>query len=129
METWLLLLKSRPVSANSSPSWPNHDPCVGARFPNARSSTARRVARAPMISRPVTVLTTSPTQTVAGKTRSRFLTAEPAAVAQQQIAAGRKFRERLDTYWEACEEWAGAQMALRPAASSGRGQKKDWTQR
>src|SRR5258707_697583 len=63
------------------------------------------------------------TQAVAGKTRSRFLTAEQAAVAQQQIAAGRRFREHVDTYWEACEEWADAQMKLPPAAS-GEAQKK-----
>src|SRR5205809_3294799 len=44
------------------------------------------------------------TQAVAGKTRSRFLTAQQAAVAQKQIASGRKFRERVDTYWEVCEE-------------------------
>ena len=64
------------------------------------------------------------TQAVAGRTRSRFLTAEQAAVAQQQIAAGREFRERLDTYWEACEEWADTQMELPPAASSEEAQKK-----
>lgn len=64
------------------------------------------------------------TQAVAGKTRSRFLTAEQAAVAQQQIAAGRKFRERVDSYWEACEEWADIQMELPPAASSGEAPKK-----
>jgi len=64
------------------------------------------------------------TQAVAGKTRSRFLTAEQSAVAQQQIAAGRKFREQVDTYWEACEEWADAQMEIPPAASSGEVQKK-----
>ena len=51
------------------------------------------------------------TQAVAGKTRSRFLTVEQASVAQQQIAAGRKFREQLDTYWGACEEWADGQLA------------------
>src|SRR5882724_4620192 len=50
------------------------------------------------------------TQAVAGKTRSRFLSAEQAAVAQQQIAAGRKFRQQVDTYWEACEEWADSQF-------------------
>jgi hypothetical protein len=33
-------------------------------------------------------------------------------MAQQQIAAGRKFREQVDHYWEACEEWAAAQMEL-----------------
>jgi hypothetical protein len=64
------------------------------------------------------------TQAVAGKTRSRFLTAEQAAVAQQQIAAGRQFRERVDTYFEACEEWADTQMEMPPAASSGEVQKK-----
>ena len=57
------------------------------------------------------------TQAVAGKTRSRFLTAEQAAMAQQQVAAGRQFRERVDGYWEACEEWADAQLELSPASS------------
>jgi len=64
------------------------------------------------------------TQAVEGKTRSRFLTAPRAAVAQQQIAAGRQFRERVDTYWEACEEWADAEMELVPAASFGEAKKK-----
>ena len=64
------------------------------------------------------------TQAVAGKTRSRFLTAEQAAMAQEQIAAGRDFRQQVDTYWEVCEEWADAQLELPPAASSGEVQKK-----
>lgn len=64
------------------------------------------------------------TQAVAGKTRSRFLTTEQASVVQRQIAAGRQFRERVDTYWEACEEWADAQIALPSAASSREAQKK-----
>src|SRR5437660_5086329 len=41
------------------------------------------------------------TQAAGGKTRSRFLTEEQAAVAHQQIAAGREFREHVDNYWEA----------------------------
>jgi hypothetical protein len=64
------------------------------------------------------------TQAVAGKTRSRFLTAEQAAVAQEQIVAGRRFRQRLDTYWEVCEEWADNQIGLSRAASSQEAQKK-----
>lgn len=64
------------------------------------------------------------TQAVGGKTRSRFLTEEQAAVAQQQIAAGRKFRQQLDAYWEACEEWADTQLELPPMASSREAQKK-----
>src|SRR6266436_7439421 len=64
------------------------------------------------------------TQAVDGKTRSRFLTAEQATVAQQQVAAGRQFRQRVDSYWEACEEWADAQMELSPTAPSGEAKKK-----
>lgn len=64
------------------------------------------------------------TQAVEGKTRSRFLSAERAAVAQQQIAAGRQFREHVDTYWEACQEWADAELELLPSASTGEAQKK-----
>ena len=62
------------------------------------------------------------TQAIAGKTRSRFLSAEQAAVAQQQIAAGREFRGRVDALWEACEEWADSQLADL-SASSGEAQK------
>ena len=58
------------------------------------------------------------TQAVGGKTRSRFLSEEQAAVARQQIAAGRKFRGRVDAYWEACEQWADAQLEPAPTAPS-----------
>jgi hypothetical protein len=64
------------------------------------------------------------TQAVQGKTRSRFLTPEQAVVAEQQIAAGRKFREQLDSYWGACEEWADAKIELLPTASSREAKKK-----
>jgi hypothetical protein len=46
---------------------------------------------------------------VGGKTHCRFLTAGEAAVAQQQIAAGREFRQQIDTYWEVGEQWADAE--------------------
>lgn len=51
------------------------------------------------------------TQAVGGKTHSRFLTAEQAEVVRQQIDAGREFRGRVDSFWEACEQWADAQLA------------------
>lgn len=69
------------------------------------------------------------TQSVAGKTHSRFLSVEQAAVAQQQIAAGREFRQQVDTYWEVCEEWADAQLELPPAASSEEVQKRGFKRR
>ena len=64
------------------------------------------------------------TQAVGGKTRSRFLTDEQAPVALQQIAAGREFREHIDAYWEACEQWADAQLEPKPAAPTGEAEKK-----
>jgi len=57
------------------------------------------------------------TQAVEGKTRSRFLTAEQAVLAQQQIDAGRQFRGHVDALWEACEQWADNQLADTSASS------------
>ena len=50
------------------------------------------------------------THAVGGKTHSRFLTAEQAHLARQQIEAGREFRGRVDALWEACEQWADHQL-------------------
>jgi hypothetical protein len=50
------------------------------------------------------------TRAVQGKTRSRFLTPEQAALARQQIEAGRKFRSKLEAYWEGCEDWADGEL-------------------
>ena len=52
------------------------------------------------------------THAVEGKTRSRFLNAEQAALAQQQVEAGREFRQQIDTYWEACEQWSDSQLEV-----------------
>jgi hypothetical protein len=57
------------------------------------------------------------TRAMGGKTRSRFLTSEQAELAKQQIDSGREFRERVDAYWETCEEWADQQLADVPASS------------
>ncbi|HEX2665468.1 MAG TPA: DUF6788 family protein [Candidatus Acidoferrum sp.] len=62
------------------------------------------------------------TRAVEGKTRSRFLTAEQAELARQQIESGHAFRKRVDAYWETCEEWADQQLADVPA-SPGEAQK------
>lgn len=57
------------------------------------------------------------THAVGGKTHSRFLTAEQAEVVRQQIDAGREFRGRVDSLWEACEQWADTQLAEVSASS------------
>jgi hypothetical protein len=57
------------------------------------------------------------TRTVAGKTRSRYLSPEQAELARQQIEQGHKFQEQVEQYWEACEQWADAQLERSQAAS------------
>lgn len=74
--------------------------CACAQDPNARHGPYYSLTRA-----------------VEGKTRSRFLTAEQADLARQQIDTGHKFRTRVDAYWEACEEWADSQLANLAASS------------
>ena len=66
----------------------------------------------------------SHTQAVEGKTRSRFLNAGQAALARQQVEAGREFRQQVDTYWEACEQWSDSQLDVPSQASSGEAKKK-----
>ena len=58
------------------------------------------------------------TRAIAGKTHSRFLTPEQAAVARQQVEAGHEFRSKLDAYWEGCEAWADSQLEGSPLAST-----------
>jgi hypothetical protein len=41
-----------------------------------------------------------------GETLSRYLTAEKAVLAHQQIEAGKEFRPQLEAYWEGSEDWA-----------------------
>jgi hypothetical protein len=63
-----------------------------------------------------------------GKTRSRYLSAEQAVLARQQIEAGQVFRDHIEAYWRACEQWADAQLAD-PGAARSEGAKKGASQR
>ncbi len=58
------------------------------------------------------------TRAVKGQTRSRFLTAQQAVLARQQIEAGHEFRTKLEAYWEGCEDWADRQLEGSGTASA-----------
>lgn len=45
-----------------------------------------------------------------GRTHSRRLTAEQAKTVREQLAAGQLFREQIETFWQACEAWADAEL-------------------
>jgi hypothetical protein len=58
------------------------------------------------------------TRAVEGKTHSRFLTSEQAAIASQQIKTGHEFRTKLEAYWEGCEDWADRELEGSSRASA-----------
>lgn len=57
------------------------------------------------------------TRSERGKTQSRYLSAEQAETARQQVETGQQFRQRVEAYWQACERWADAQLETSEAAS------------
>jgi len=64
------------------------------------------------------------TRVVKGRTKSRWLDSEQARQVREQVAAGRKFRELVDAYWQACERWADTQLENPEAASQAAAKKK-----
>ena len=57
------------------------------------------------------------TRSEEGKTRSRYLSAEQAALARQHVEAGHEFRKQVERYWQACERWGDTQLEASQAAS------------
>lgn len=66
---------------------------------------------------------TSVVRTVGGKSRSRAVPVAQADVLREQVEAGQQFRKHVDAYWEACEQWADAQLEA-PQATSKEATKK-----
>ncbi len=65
-----------------------------------------------------------------GQTRSRMVSAEQAAVVQQQIEADREFRKAIEAYRKASERWADAQLAaIEDQAASTEAAKKGGSKR
>jgi len=58
------------------------------------------------------------TQAAGGKTRSRYVAAEQIPLLRRQIKAGHEFRQQVEAYWEACEQWADAELEQTPAAEA-----------
>jgi len=53
---------------------------------------------------------TSVVRTIGGRTRSRLVPAAQADVLRRQIEAGQQFRKEVEAYWQACEQWADAEL-------------------
>jgi hypothetical protein len=68
------------------------------------------------------------TRGVGGRTESRFVSAAQAELVRRQVQAGQHFRRQVEAFWEACEQWANAQLEG-PAAASEAAQKRGSRQR
>jgi Family of unknown function (DUF6788) len=53
---------------------------------------------------------TSVVRTVGGRSQSRAVPVAQAELLRQQVEAGQQFRKHVEAYWEACEQWADAQL-------------------
>ncbi len=68
------------------------------------------------------------TRGVGGRTQSRFISNAQAELVRRQVEAGQHFRRQVEAFWEACEQWADAQLedpAASPAAQK-RGSGQRW---
>ena len=63
------------------------------------------------------------TRSEGGKTKSRYLSAEQASLARQQVEEGQGFRKQVEMYWQACEHWGDTQLEDSAAASQEAGKK------
>jgi uncharacterized membrane-anchored protein YjiN (DUF445 family) len=50
------------------------------------------------------------TRNVGGQTQSRLIPAERVERVREQIVAGKQFRQQVEAYWVACEQWANAEV-------------------
>ncbi len=57
------------------------------------------------------------TRGVRGRTHSRLIPAAQAELVRRQVEAGQHFRRQVEAFWEACEQWANAQLEAPVAAS------------
>ncbi len=68
------------------------------------------------------------TRGVGGRTQSRLISDAQAERVRRQVQAGQHFRRQVEAFWEACEQWADAQLEGPEAsqAAQKRGSRQRW---
>ena len=51
------------------------------------------------------------TRAVRGKTQSRLLSPAESVIVRRQVETGKQFREHINQYWGACEQWADDELS------------------
>jgi len=54
---------------------------------------------------------------VKGRTQSRHVPADRVDELRRHVRAGQQFRKHVEAYWQACEQWADAQLDAPEAAA------------
>lgn len=57
------------------------------------------------------------TQRVEGCTRTRYIQPEQVEQVERQIEDGKRFRQKIEAFWQACQRWADAEIAGETAAA------------
>ena len=78
----------------------NKPGCACADRPGARHGPYYRVVRV-----------------VQGRTQSRHVPADRVDELRRQVEAGQQFRQHVEAYWQACEQWADAELDTPGAAA------------
>ncbi len=60
---------------------------------------------------------------VKGRTQSRHVPADRVDALRRQVGAGQQFRKHVEVYWQACEQWADAELDAPEAAAKGAAKK------
>lgn len=55
---------------------------------------------------------------IGGKTVSRWIPADQVETLREQVATGHRFRETVEAYWQACEQWADRELEAGEATPS-----------
>ena len=98
--------------------------CGAAPCPCVMSSAISQVVRARSTPEARHGPYTSVVRTIGGRTRSRLVPAAQADALRQQIEAGQHFRKDVEAYWQACEQWADAELDSAEASSQEVAKKK-----
>jgi hypothetical protein len=66
---------------------------------------------------------------IGGKTVSRWIPADQVEALRQQVETGHRFRETVEAYWEACEQWADLELEASAASPSAEADEKGGSRR
>lgn len=66
---------------------------------------------------------------IGGRTVSRWIPADQVETLREQVETGHRFRETVEAYWQACEQWADLELETGAASASAEADEKGGSRR